>query len=409
MHDLSALPPSPSVPLARGPFAQWLLAEGWRVPDASALTKAISETLLGLGLPLFRLRLAVRNLHPEFLGLSCTWQRGRPEIDVFQPPHKILVQDMYRLSPLAAILDEGAAAIRRRLEGPGAVVDYPIVKELRAAGATDYVAMALEFADGRRSALTLASDRPGGFTPAELAMVDDALPVLSRIVENLSLRLTAQAILATYLGRLSGERVLQGLIRRGDGEDIFAVLWLADMRASTALADRMPRAQYLQLLNEFYDCMARPVLDGGGEILKFIGDGVFGIFPIPVEPGQPPTRAATAVAAAQALAATRRAATRVRALNRLHRRDGRPPLRYGIALHLGEVTYGNVGVKKRLDFTVIGPAANEIARLEKLCRVLRREVIISAPLAAVITEPLIALGAQALHGIREPQEVFTLP
>jgi adenylate cyclase len=154
MHDMTAPPPSPSVPLASGPFAQWLLTEGWRVPDVSALTKAISETLLALGLPLFRLRLAVRNLHPEFLGMSCTWQRGQPEIDVFHPPHKILVQDMYRLSPLAAILDEGAAAIRRRLEGPGAVVDYPIVKELQAAGATDYVAMALEFADGRRSALT---------------------------------------------------------------------------------------------------------------------------------------------------------------------------------------------------------------------------------------------------------------
>jgi adenylate cyclase len=289
-------------------------------------------------------------------------------------------------------------------------LDYPILEELRVAGATDYVAMPIVFSDGRRSVLAFCGDRRGGFTTAELELISDMLLVLSRLLEVHASRRTAQTILETYLGQVSGKRVLNGSIRRGDGEDIDAVIWFSDLRGSTRLADVLPRPAFLQLLNDYFEAVAGAVLIHGGEVLRYVGDALLAIFPLCTagsswSKGDLPTAAACSLA----LAAAREAVARMAAFNATRADQGEPPLDFGIALHVGAVMYGNVGVEQRLEFTVVGPAANKASRLETMCKVLGRTLVISADLARLVDEPLVSLGFHDLDGVRGPDEVLTLP
>lgn len=390
------------------PLVHWLISEGWVIRELPALVAALGQTLNAAGIGVYRMRISLRILHPLFIGVTQTWYRATNQVEEYRPPHAVLLEDRYLLSPLAAIY-EGAGAIRRRLDIPAPELDYPILRELLEEGATDYVAMPLLFSDGRLSALTIASDRPGGFETWQLAMIDQTLPAIAHAFEVHALRLTAESILDTFLGHTSGERVLNGSIRRGDGEDIFAVLWYSDLRGSTRLADRMPRQAFLALLNDYFDCTAGAVLAHGGEVLSFIGDAVFAIFPIgqavPSAEGVPCNRSASAAA----IVAARESLERLATLNQRLAEQGEAELAFGIGLHLGNVTYGNIGVPERLDFTVIGPAANEVARLAALCKRLERTILISAALASQLPETFVSLGFHGLAGVRQPVEVFTVP
>ena len=358
---------------------------------------------------LLRLRVIIRTLHPQAIGHSFTWQRDPGEVEVYRPPHSILQTDQYLKSPYAAIF-AGAGGMRRRLDVAGAELEFPILQELHAAGATDYVAMPLIFLDGKINAITLATDRPGGFTTEELQRIYDMLPVLARLLEVHAMHFTAHTLLDTYLGKYTGKRVLDGLIKLGDGEDIHAVIWFCDLRGSTGLADGMAREDFLDLLNEFFECMAGAVLDHDGEVLRFIGDAALAIFPIVEEDSQSGRDACTRYDACRlALAAARDAMGRIDALNRRRGEGGAAPLGYGIGLHIGDVLYGNIGVPERLEFTVIGAAANQAARLEDLCKTLDLPVLISAGFARFFPGELASVGRHPLRGVAAPQEIFTLP
>ncbi|MBL8658764.1 MAG: adenylate/guanylate cyclase domain-containing protein [Rhodospirillales bacterium] len=395
--------------LAHNALSDWLLSDGWNLPTLPDLIRGLCARIRAEGIPLCRLRLHVRTLHPQFLGTSYTWKLGLDEIEEFNAAYAIRNEERYLHSPFRAIFEEGVGGVRRRLDVPELVLDFPVLEELRDEGATDYVAMPIAFANGRRSAITFAADRPGGFATGELEVVEGMLPVLARLVEVHALRRTARTILETYLGRSSGARVLDGLIRRGDGDDINAVIWFCDLRASTALADILPRQAFLCLLNGFFEATAGAVLAHGGEVLRFIGDAFLAIFPLDPEGANSAADGGAEVrACARALAAARDALARMDAYNAERQAVGEPPLRFGIGLHIGDVTYGNIGVEQRLEFTVIGPAANEAARLEGVCKTLDRRLVISAELARWVREPLISLGFHALRGVREPQEVLTL-
>ncbi|HXV24600.1 MAG TPA: adenylate/guanylate cyclase domain-containing protein [Alphaproteobacteria bacterium] len=216
-------------------------------------------------------------------------------------------------------------------------------------------------------------------------------------------------MLPTYLGAQTSQRVLAGQVKRGRGEKIHAVIWLCDLRDSTLLAESMPTENFFALLNDFFDCTAGAVLAHGGEILSYIGDAVFAIFPIG-ESGKPLQAACTPEegACAAALAAARDARTRVEALNQTREQRGRPRLEFGLALHVGDVMYGNIGVPERLQFTVIGAAANEAARLAGFCKTLGQAILISSAFPRCFPNELISLGIHHLRGVEHPQEIFTL-
>lgn len=388
-------------------LVRWIVLTSQAAAGPVQFMPLLGDRLIAEGIPLCRIRVSIRTLHPQFIGDSYTWHRGEADVVIFQPPHTIVSEERYINSPMAPIF-QGAGAIRRRLDVPETDLDYPVLKELRDEGATDYVAMPLNFSAGRISAITFATDRPGGFTSAELSRLDSLLPFLAQAFEIHALRQTARNILDTYLGHLTGERVLEGVIRRGDGDTIHAIIWFCDLRDSTTMAEGQRPKEFLDTLNEFFESVTAPVLTHGGEILSYLGDGALAIFPIDARTEHPEYCPEHTGACSRSLAAAREAMQRFTELNAARVDRGDAPLECGIALHLGDVLYGNVGVPDRLTFTVIGAAANETARLESMCKVLHKPLLLSAELARLVRQPLQSLGFHAMRGVSGPREIFTL-
>jgi class 3 adenylate cyclase/uncharacterized protein (DUF427 family) len=390
--------PPPEAHAHGNPLVDWLLRDAWEARSSPELVAGFARELVRVGVPLVRMNLFMRTLHPQVMGAVHLWTRETDAVELIELEHQRAEEARFLESPFVTIF-AGRGGIRRRLRGAGAQLDFPILRDLAAQGASDYVAVPLTFSDGRVHALTLTTDRPEGFDVASLGHLHEVLPLLSRLVEVHALRHTARTLLDTYLGVHTGGRVLEGRIRRGDGELISAVIWWADLRGSTGLAERLPRQEYLKLLNRVFECTAGAVLEQGGEVLKFIGDAVMAIFPLRDQPD----------AGARALAAVRAALARLAAWNGEGEISGAERVALAVALHLGDVHYGNVGVPGRLDFTVTGPAVNEVARLEGLSKALARPVVASARFAALVPGQLVSLGRHGLRGVSGEHEIFTLP
>ncbi len=348
----------------------------------------LCDRLAACGLPLHRVAVFVRTLHPDIMGRRFLWRPGQ-DVEVRARSYDLLGTDTYRRSPMPRVFETGEP-IRRRLEDPACPRDYIVLDELHAEGVTDYLIQPLPFTNGEVHAVSWTTTRPGGFTADDLATLEAVRLPLARLAEICALRRVAATLLNTYVGRGSGERILSGQIRRGDIERIHAVILLSDLRGFTGLSDTRPGAEVIEVLNRYFDCLVPPIEAHGGEILKFIGDGVLAIFP--VEQGAD-------AACQEALQAVAEAWAALVAADSM--------LRYGIALHLGDVLYGNIGSAARLDFTAIGPAVNLTARLETLARDLGRDLVVSAEFAAHCPEAVSSLGSFELRGFREPQEVFT--
>ncbi|WP_282606786.1 DUF427 domain-containing protein [Pelagibius sp. Alg239-R121] len=391
------------------PFTGWLMSEAWEAATTPELVARLGRKLVEEGVPLMRLALIVRTLHPQLLGNAYRWHRGSETSNQTEVPYEALTTAAYLNSPLVPIFD-GVGGIRRRLEGNNPVLDFPILRDLQADGATDYVAMPLPFSNGQANALTLTTDEPGGFSTKDLGHIYEILPILSRLFEVHALRQMSRSLLDTYLGAYTGERVLNGRVKRGDGEDINAVIWFCDLRDSTSMAENLSRADYLSVLNSFFECTASAVLERGGEVLKFIGDAVLAIFPIDGENPMPGCLNCTQVGAAcfRAIEAAKDSSRRLAEVNAEREARGEAPLRFALSIHKGQVTYGNVGVDQRLDFTVIGPAANEAARIGNICKHLDQEILFSAEIAQHLCDGAVSLGRHSLRGVRGEREIFTL-
>jgi len=383
------------------PFVDWLIREAWEAATSEELAGRFARRLVEGGVPLWRMNLLVGTLNPLLMGTAYIWRRDNGQVDVRTLRHERSTSPAFLNSPLVHIY-RGLGGIRRRLDVPDPRLDFPILEELKEEGATDYVAMPLHFSDGQINVITLTSDRPGGFTTSDLGKIYEVLPVLSRFLEVQALRRTTRSLLDTYLGRHTGDLVLNGKIKRGDGENIPAVIFYCDLRDSTSLAEKLPREAYLTLLNDFLDSVAGAVLAQGGEVLKFIGDAVLAIFPVES------CSIKTAKACQAALEATADVIERLEALNAKRTEVGEDPLRFALALHLGEVTYGNVGAAQRLDFTVIGPAANEAARVAELCKHLGHSVLATETMAEFVPDGLQAIGTHSLRGVGKPLGLFAI-
>jgi adenylate cyclase len=384
------------------PVARWFVTEAYRIVDTAELVKAAGEQLVLAGIPLYRLAYFQLTLHPEFAGKGYVWRRGKGvEVGIrAHSDNRTGKQDAeYRDNPLPVVFEQ-QKTVRVRLQEvePRA----PLLKELKAEGATDYVALPLIFSTGHVDALSVVSDHPSGFSMSDLDRMFLLQFAFTRIVETHSLRDMAVNLLNAYVGRAAGERILAGEVRRGEGQTIEAVIWYCDLRGFTRASDALPRDTIIALLNDYFDAMGAIVTDAGGEILKFMGDGLLAIFPVPegskaTETAQRAARAAASVSDAMLV------------LNRIRSAAGEPTVRFGLALHIGEVMFGNIGASQRLDFTVIGPAVNHAARLEKLCSQLDRPVVFSAAMAGLLPEGEVQpLGKHALKDIDEPQAIYGL-
>lgn len=387
-------------------IAGWLLGEAWKAAAPEQLMEQFCRCLKDTGVPLARMTVIIPTLHPQVVATVFVWREDAGAKTIHEP-HDVLQQPRFKDSPFAPIL-RGAGGVRRRLQQPDVKLDYPVVRELHAEGATDYVAMPFRFSDGQLNVLSMTSFAQGGFSTADLGTIYEVLPVLARLFEVHAQRRTAVTLLQTYLGRHTGSRVLAGQVKHGDGEHIHSVVWFSDLRNSTALSRSMPQEAYLLYLNRYFDCVAGAVMEKGGEVLRFIGDAALAIFPI-ASPAGKDWGSATGVVEAcrRAIAAAQLAAERIAADNAAN--PERPPIQYGIGLHLGDVTYGNIGLPERLEFTVIGSAANEAARVESMTKTLGKNVVISAAFADSYPGKLVPLGRFPLKDVEGEQELFTLP
>lgn len=381
---------------------RWLLRDGRHQPTSGGLLQGFCRELTEGGFPLMRAFLAKPTLHPQIASIAYRWSRAQPVVEAFTREHDIWQSDQYLRSPMALIY-AGEPMIRRRLFGPDLRLDFPILEDLLAEGATDYAIFGLRRGDGRPLAVTsIATDAPGGLSDEQFYGFQSLLPLLSLIVEAIETRLTAKSLLEIYLGADAGRRVMGGLIRRGESVTIAAAIWQCDLRDFTAMSNQLPRDEVLAILNDYFDAVTRPVLAHGGEILKFIGDSVLAIFPMKDDLDRDDKCRVALTAAEEALEA-------MRDVNELRASAGKAPLGVGIGLHAGSVSYGNIGSQARLDFTVIGPAVNLAARITGLCRPLNQPLLASKAFASPCGSKLRSLGHYPMHGFDQPQEVYGLP
>jgi adenylate cyclase len=387
----------PQWPRRPSSVLDWLIEAGRQLPTAQDLVGALADRLLEAGAPLFRVTFHLQTLHPQLRAVAIIWRRDRRGIETVPVEHGIERTARYLNSPVRALF-EGAGGVRQRLDLPDVEFPFPIYDELRAEGATDYVGLPLTFSDGRVHAATWTTDQPGGFTVEDLIRIDDLLPLVAVLLETRLTRRIARNLLDTYVGRHAGERILAGQIIRGTGESVHAAIWYCDLRGFTAMTESLPLDRLIAALNDYFECMALPLERYDGEILKFMGDGMLAIFPLDREDAH-----------GRALHAAIEARKGMAQLNHRRRARGEPTLGFGIALHAGEVMYGNIGAPSRLDFTVIGPAVNQAVRSEALCRQLGRQVLVSAIFRRHCSRDLVSLGRHVLRGIPEPAEIFALP
>jgi adenylate cyclase len=372
----------------------WIIRTATANEDGEALLAGFCEALSGHGVPIWRANIATPTIDPNFRALSFNWHR-RDGSSVFAQPHGPEGDRIYLRSPVNHLVQLDQRAGRWRIgEGEGCT-DFTLLEELRLQGGTDYLLRTVPFVASTAligAAISFATDQAGGFTQGEIDYLDRFVPALGLAVYRLNLSRTFRDVLGAYLGEMSAGRVIQGMVQRGDSEVIEAAILLADLKGFTTAADREDPLAVVRSLNGSLDALGSAVTEAGGEILKFTGDGFIAIFPL-APPGP-----AGASECDRALEAARVALARLGALNRGKRPFGMA-FAVDMALHFGELVYGNVGTSRRLDFTTIGRAVNEASRMEKLCDELGVNLVVSDRFAQRCTHPLRDLGTFQLRGV----------
>jgi adenylate cyclase len=379
-------------------IATWIVGPARQIASGSQVFDEFAWRMLATGLPLLRVTLHARVLHPQFLGMTLQWWRTTGQTTLVLIAHEILETVRYESNPVMRV-SLGGETLRRNLEVADDALDFPILRELKAEGGTDYFALPVPAALGSNYMVTYVADRAGGFTAAEIADLTRVSHLLAVVSDMHSQRALARNLLNAYLGAKTGPRVLEGQIRRGTGEALTAVLWSSDLRAFTERSDRLPGDRMVAILNAVFDTQAKVIHAHGGEILKFIGDGMLAIFPI--------DGSDTRVKAARnALAAAFETVAAVQGLTDDPAMKDEPPLDIVVALHVGTAIYGNVGAADRLDFTVIGPAVNLVSRVEAVGKTLNLPIIVSDDFAQAYAAPLPSVGLHRLRGLATAHELF---
>lgn len=380
------------------PVAAWLFIEGRRIGDPVALLDALAARLDAAGARLDRLAFTLGTIHPQILAWGCFWTRGKGAVE-FSGWHGVEHSDAYIGSPVQYVREQ-KRAFRRRLDALEEERDHAVLHELRADGMTDYLALPLEFGSGAVNFLTVATAHPDGFSEDDLDRFAALANVLAPLVEVLHARRMTLGLLDAFVGPRISARILEGQVKRGDGDRIEAAFWYSDLRGFTALSESLPPAQLLQLLNAYFENCAAAAAARGGEILQFIGDAILIVFEI----RRPEDEAKVCESA---LDAAIDAFDSIAVVNHRRRHAGLPQIEFGLGLHLGEVMHANVGAPNRLAFNVIGPAVNKTARLQAMTKQAGVSLLMSKEFAGRLRRPVRSIGHFDLRGVSGPQEMFT--
>ncbi len=386
---------APSYANISGPLVDWLLRDASFIPSPEEFTQAFSHKLISQGVALSRLSVMAWSLHPMIAGKNFIWSKAEDKVNVHTPSYEIYDEPAYHNSPIRHV-SKGLGGVRHRLNEDSNIAAFPILEDLQRAGATDYVAMPLPFSDGRINVMTVATDHPDGFSTSDLGLIFECSAVIARYYEVFAQRDNAKSLLETYVGKRSGSRVLGGEIRRGDGDEIDAAIMFCDLRRSTRLQETLGRKAYIKLLNRFFESTSDIVHAHGGEVLKFIGDAVLAVFPAGDAADQ---------ARKQAILAARES---TQALIDMRDETEVPDLDCAIGVAYGSVTYGNIGSRERLDFTVVGQAANIAARLGDYGKTIGAQIVVSRN-SLCHTCTAHSLGNLVLHNVGKSVEAYVVP
>jgi adenylate cyclase len=376
----------------------WLMDGARSAPTPSALMAQTCERLVDAGVPLHRAAAFVQTLHPDVFGRYFVWRPGS-EVTMGTATFDLPESPEFTRSPLAILYNSGHE-VRYRFDDPESR-RFPFFDDMRNEGVTDYIALPLLFTDGSIHASSWITTAACGFTDEHLAALRKLALPFARLGEIFALRRTAATLLDTYVGNRAGERILAGQIRRGHAETMQAAIWLSDLRGFTALSDRLAPEVVVDILNQYFDCQVPAIRKHGGEILKFMGDGLLAVFPIARDGGN------LGEVCRRVLDAARQARINVESM-KYPTGEGIERFRFGVALHIGGILFGNIGGMSRLDFTCIGPAVNLAARLEKIAGRLNRTVVASASFAGVSPDAWTDLGEFPIAGFSRAQRVFGL-
>jgi adenylate cyclase len=377
------------------PLHSWLLREGSDCAHLLELAGKLGEQLLAAGLPCARVWISTMRPHPLLAAQAVEWTDSgsltrrdvplarRSEIRVTGGPFDDAFDvEIFRIH--LRDLPIGHSGLNRGLWESG-------YTEMAGIGLLD---------GARRLALcTFATRQPGGWTPDQITLIHALRLPLRVVIQSLERGAMTRTLADTYLGKSVAQRVIDGAMHRGDGESVPAVLWFSDLRGFTRLSEQLPLPALLALLDDAFEAQVAAIEAHGGDVLKFIGDGLLALFRVD-------SFASATAACTAAITASREFAVNLAGVNHQRETDGAPLIRYGLALHLGDVMYGNIGSRARLDFTVIGSAVNVAARLEALSAGLGSPLVVSAEFAAEHPEDFVLAGSFPLKGVQEPVAAY---
>lgn len=381
----------------RASLFAWLFERATSDLEGSALLDGLATRLQDAGFDLHRVSIWLPTKHPELWGHQLIWEPPTGA-RVVRRSHDASLTTDYVGTPAEALFKSGALTLRRRIAVEPARSEFAMLTAMADAGATDYVLIALDLGRQFGSWISFATRRPDGFSDAQLALLTEATPLLSLHLQLLGAHFETRSLLEVYLGGNAARRVVDGEFRRGTGTELDAALWFCDMRGFTAMSDRLPARAVVGVLDRYFEHVATPITEHGGEILKFIGDATLAVFPIGEHDA--------ANACKRALAAALAVLTRIDAW--APGEAGR--IEVGVALHTGRVFYGNIGGRERLDFTVIGASVNEVCRVEAMCKTLGEPLLMTSSFAAALGTrdvEVVSLGHHALKGVAQRQEILT--
>jgi adenylate cyclase len=386
----------------------WIAEAGLAGQSETAIVAGFCDRLVTLGVPLARAAVIIDTLHPIYEGRAFLWQGQDKETALLEYGRSDAGEPAQRWhrSPLYRLLQSGEAHLRRRLS-ERTDVEFDFLAEMRAAGMTDYLALINRFAaDGVIGDMDCVyshwlSGSPNGFPDTDIIDLKRVVPLLALAVKSASLARIAKTLVETYLGRGASDRVLNGRIAPGIADRIEAVLWFSGLHGYTRITDTAPPEHIIPLLNDYTEVIVSAIHEQGGDVLKLMGDGTLAIFTAE-------NRSDACRAALRAVGGARRG---IAALNRRRSAEDLPVTDMYLGLHIGEVFYGNVGSKQRLDFTVVGPAVNEVSRIAALCRSVDQPVLVSEAFSTAVGGAdgcLVSVGRFALRGVGRVQDLFTL-
>ena len=389
-------------------LAGWVTEAGLIGTSESELMAGFCRRVVNAGVPLARAIVILDTLHPIYEGRAFRWRADMPdeaEVIDYGRTNEGEAAESWRRSPFYHLRQSGGTLLRRRLAA-GEPVDFSSVAQARDEGMTDYVALIRRFAaEGVIGEMdcaysSWATDAAGGFDDGAVLALQRLAPFLELAIKSAVLARMAGTLAQTYLGRDAGRRVMSGRILRGVAEKIGAVLWYSDLHGYTEISDNSPPEQIIPLLNDYAEVVVAAVHANGGDVVKLMGDGTLAIFPADNRED----------ACHAALAAATHAGRAAVSLNRKRRAAGLPTAELYLALHVGDVFYGNIGSKDRLDFTVIGPAVNEVSRILAMSRSVERDLLLSSSFVVALGSDLrrrmVSIGRYALRGVAQPQELF---